>query len=188
MLKKFLIIAIGLILISAQASATRLVIIPHPIGKISFFGEEFQIDGAKKISKHVAQFDDYFYFHFDAAKKISNFGGRKIKNTVNVDTHGETAIYRISNTSGWDFYLLKKFSDTGDTIKVLGIRDGKWIEYLDVPSLREKYNIGRNFYMVGFFNEDNKIIFRYKFQDKIIDVVCRWHAFNQKFYTEVVEQ
>ena len=145
-----------MMLICAQASALRLELRPQPIGKVSFFGESFQIEGAAKISKHMAQFDEYFYFHFDAAKKISAFGDRKIKNTVNVDTSGETEIYRIKNTGGWDFYLLKK---TDDAIKVLGMRDDKCIEHLDTLALREKYNIGWNFCMTEFFTEDNKIIF-----------------------------
>ena len=187
-MKKFFALTIFLTLICAQASALRLELRPQPIGKVSFFGEDFKIEGAAKISKHMAQFDEYFYFHFDAAKKISAFGDRKIKNTVNVDTSGETEIYRIKNTGGWDFYLLKKTGGTGDAIKVLGMRDDKWIEHLDTLALREKYNIGWNFCMTEFFTQDNKIIFRYRFQDKIIDVICRWHGFNQKFYTEVLEQ
>ena len=184
-MKKFFVLTIFMMLICAQASALRLELRPQPIGKVSFFGESFQIEGAAKISKHMAQFDEYFYFHFDAAKKISAFGDRKIKNTVNVDTSGETEIYRIKNTGGWDFYLLKK---TDDAIKVLGMRDDKCIEHLDTLALREKYNIGWNFCMTEFFTEDNKIIFRYRLQDKIIDVICRWHGFNQKFYTEVLER
>ena len=33
-----------------------------------------------------------------------------------------------------------------------------------------------------------KIIFRYTLQNHFVDVVCQWHAANQKFYNEVIEQ
>lgn len=186
-MKKFFALTIFLLLISSQASALRLELNPQPIGKISFFGEDFQIEGAIKISKRTAQFGDLF-FHFDAAKKLSAFSDRKIKNTVNVDTNGKTEIYLISNTGGENFYLLKKDSGTGDAIKVLGKRDGNRIEHLDGLALREIYSIGWNFYMTEFFTEDNKIIFRYRLQNNFIDVICHWHGFNQKFYTEAIEQ
>ena len=191
MLKKFLAGIFLLMIISAQASAIRLEFDPEPIGKISFDGDKFEIEGATKIDgdnlKGVALFGEDFYFHFDADRIYNRFGDRDKKNTAEVDIYGETEIFQIGNTAGADFYLLRKDSGTGDLIKVLGLRDGKWIEFFDVRTLREKYDIGWNFYMTKFFTEDNKIIFRYQLQNNFIDVVCRWHAVNQKFYTEAIE-
>ena len=216
MLKKFLAGVFLLMIISVQASAMRLELYPQPIGKIFFDGENFQIDGATKIKgnskKGVALFGDKFYprteadrkrygtsggdkfyghkfyFHFDAAKKISSFGDESKKNSVNVDTHGETEIFIVNNSAGYNFFLLKKFSNSGDEIKVLGLRDDKWIEYLDATALRTKYNIGWNFHLSKFFTEENRIIFRYTLQNHFVDVICRWHVVNQKFYTEAIEQ
>lgn len=186
--KKFLAGIFLLMIISSQASAMRLELDPQPIGKISFDGEHFQIEGAIEISKRKAQFDEYFYFHFDAAENLSTFGDRNKKNSVSVDTLGETEIYQIKNTAGWDLFLLKKSSDTDDDIKVLGKRDGKWIEQLNVPALREKYDISRDFRPEKFFTEDNNIIFRYRFQEQVTDVVCHYHAFNEKFYPEEIRR
>ena len=171
-MKKFFALTIFLLIISAQASAMRLELYPQPIGTIFFDGANFQIDGATKIegnsSKGVALFGDKlyprteadkkrygtsggdvfygqkFYFHFDAAKKISSFGDKSKKNSVSVDTSGETEIFIVNNSAGYNFFVLKKASNSGDEIKVLGLRDDKWIEYLDAHALREQYDIGYN--------------------------------------------
>ena len=216
MLKKFLAGIFLLMMISAQASAMRLELYPQPIGKIFFDGKTFQIDGATKIKgdsskgraifgdkiflqkdfgtpKHSTSEGDEIYggkifFHFDAAKKICSFGDSDKKNSVNVDIHGEAEIFFIRNTAGNDLFLIRQASGTGDAVKVLGSRGGKWIVQLDALSLREKYDIGWNFHMSKFFTEDNKIIFRYTLRDHFIDVICHYHAVNEKFYTEVHEQ
>lgn len=216
MLKKFFAGIFLLMIFSAQASAMKLELYPQPIGKIFFDGKTFQIDGATKINgnsqKGVALFGDKlyprteadkkkygtsggdefygrkFYFHFDAAKKISSFGDKSKKNSVEVDTYGKTEIYRIANTAGSDLFLLKKISDDRDAIKVIGLRGGKWIILLNALDFREKFNIGENFQLSKIFTEENQIIFRYTLQNHFVDVICRWHAVNQKFYTEATEQ
>ena len=143
----------------------------------------------KHYSHTVDTFDaGKLYFHFDAAKKISNFGDRDAKNSVAIENHGEREIYVIYNSAGDNFFLLKEFIGTGDGVKIIGLKGGKWIEYLDALNLRKKYNIGWNFHMAKVLTEDNKIIFRYTLNVHTIDVICRWHGGNQEFYTEAVEQ
>ena len=192
-MKKFFAEVFLLLMICASASAMRLELEPQPLGKIFLNRDRYEIDGAKKIKgnslKGCALFDsDFkFYFCFDRAKKISRFGDRDKKNSVNVDTDGETEIYRVANTAGCDLFLLNKLSNTGSEVKVVGLRGGKWIEQLDANTLREKYDIGWNFYMTKFFTVDNKIIFRYELQNHSVDVICRYHAVNEKFYTELAE-
>ena len=216
MLKKFFAGIFLLMIISAQASAMRLELYPQPIGKISSDGEIFQIDGATKISgdtsKGTVLFGDKFYlqkdfgvpkhstsqgdeiyggkiyFHFDAEKIYNRFGELNIKNTVSVDTYGEAEIYLITNTAGEDLFLLKKLQERDDNIKILGKRGGHWIEQLNALDFRQKHNIGQNFHMSKFFTEDNKIIFRYTLREHVIDVICSYHAVNEKFYTETREQ
>ena len=192
-MKKFFALIICLLMISAQASAMRLELEPTPIGRISFHDyEKFNIEGATTIKgdalKGTVLFGEYLYFHFDNNNIYNRFGDRNIKNTVDVDVYGETEIYRIDSTANLPLYLLKKYSNSGDAIKVIGLRGGKWIEQLNALDFREKYNIGHNFHLSKFFTEDNKIIFRYTLQNDIIDVVCRWHAVNEKFYTEAIER
>ena len=215
-LKKFLAAMICLLIISAQASAMRLELYPQPVGKIFFSGDAYQIEGATKIkgssSKGVAMFCDKiyprteankkrygtsggdelygekFYFHFDAAKKICSFGDKSKKNSVPVDIYGDTEFFLVSNSAGHDLFLIKQESNSGDAIKVIGQRDGKWIEQLDALSLRKQYDIGWNFHMSEFFTEENRIIFRYTLQDHFIDVICRYHAVDEKFHTESIEQ
>ena len=160
---------------------------------VALFGDKTYPHSAEYL-KHYSHAVDTFqaaklYFHFDAAKKIATFGDRDAKNSVAVDMFpGAREIYVIHNSAGDDFFLLKQDSGSGDAIKIIGLKDGKWIEHLDALNLRQKYNIGWNFRLSKFFTEDNKIIFRYTLQDNIIDVICRWHGGNQKFYTEAVEQ
>ncbi|MBQ6131104.1 MAG: hypothetical protein IJL12_02015 [Selenomonadaceae bacterium] len=192
-LKKFLAGVFLLMMISAQASAMRLELYPQPIGKIfSYNYNDFKIDGATQIKgdlkKGVVRFGEDFYLHFDCETIYNRFGDRDKKNSVNVDTYGETEIYRIKNTAGHDLYLLKKLNADDDRIKILGLRGGNWIEQLNALDFRAKHNIGKNFSLTKFFTEDNKIIFRYTLQNRFIDVVCHYHAVNEKFYTEAIEQ
>lgn len=193
MLKKFFAGIFLLMIFSVQASAMRLELYPQPIGKIfSYDYNDFKIIGATQIEgdlkKGVVLFGDDLYFHFDAKRIYNRFGDRNKKNSVEVDTYGETEIYQIANTAGSDLFLLKKISDDRDAIKVIGLRGGNRIILLDALDFREKFNIGQNFRLSKFFTEDNRIIFRYTSQKNFVDVVCRYHAVNEKFYTEAIEQ
>ena len=192
MLKNFFTGIFLLMIFSAQASAMSLELEPQPIGKIFSDGENFKIEGATQIEgdfkKGVVLFGEDFYLHFDADRIYNRFGGRDKKNSVEVDTYGETEIYQIANSAGSNLFLLKKISDDRDAIKVLGLRGGNRIILLDALDFREKFNIGENFRLSKIFTEENKIIFRYTLQNHFVDVVCQWHAANQKFYNEVIEQ
>ena len=192
MLKKFFAAVICLLIISAQTSAMRLELYPKPIGKISFHNyDKFNFKGAKIITgnefKGIVLFGDDFYLHYDSNNIYNRFGELDKKNTVSVDIYGETEIYRIDSTANLPLYLLKKDTNTGDAIKIIGRRGGKWIEHLNALDFRGKYNIGQNFHLSKFFTYENQIIFRYTLQNDIIDVICRWHAVNEKFYTEAIE-
>lgn len=185
-MKRLLAFTALLMMIAAQASAMRLELEPQPVGEVTYYDEAYHVEGASKLSKHVARFGEDFYLHLD---KVARLGDKRKKNTVAVDMRGETTIYRIDNTAGAAFYLIKNDSiGTGDGVKVLGVRDGKWLVYLDALELREQYGIGWNFHMSQVFTEDNKIIFRYTLQSHVIDVECHWHAVNQKFYPEAIER
>lgn len=159
---------------------------------VALFGDKRYPHSAEYL-KHYSHTVDTFdagklYFHFDAAKKIATFGDRDAKNSVAIDIHGEREIFVIHNSAGNNFFLLKEDIGTGDGVKIIGLKDGKWIEHLDALALRQKYNIGWNFHMSQVLTEDNKIIFRYTLNVHTIDVICRWHGGNQKFYTEAIEQ
>ena len=181
-LKKIFLLTAALMMISSQASAMRLELDSQPVGKVTYYDEAYQVEGASNLSKRRAQFGTDFYIHF-------RFGDKNKKNTVEVDVKGENLIYYIYNTAGADFYLIKNENiGTGDGVKVLGKHDDKWIVFLDALELRKQYDIGWNFHMSEFFTKDNKIIFRYTLQNYIIDVECHWHSVNQKFYSEVIER
>lgn len=187
MLKKFFVLTVALMMmIFSQASAMRLELDSQPVGKVTYYDDNYQVEGASNLSKNRAQFGTDFYMHFD---KLARFGDKNKKNTVEVDVRGENFIYYIYNTAGADFYLIKNDNiGTGDGVKVLGKHNGKWVVYLDALELRKQYDIGWNFHMSDFFTEDNKIIFRYTLQNYIIDVECHWHALNQKFYPKMIER
>ncbi|MBQ7453514.1 MAG: hypothetical protein IJS69_00440 [Selenomonadaceae bacterium] len=216
MLKKFFALTFLFIIIAAPTSAMRLELVTQPVGEISGVQQKiFIITGATKIegtgsnsqyTKGVAVFadgeytrenpGDYaighgnifpgepIYFHFDVDKKICKLGDRNAKNSLDFDLFDDSCeIFLIGNTSGHDLYLVK----VGTAIKVIGLKDGKWVELLDVNTLREKHDVGWNYSLEKFFTEDNKIIFRYKLRDDQIDLVCRLHEVNRKFYTEAIK-
>jgi hypothetical protein len=160
---------------------------------IAIFGNKNFPRNPENTRHYSDTYDTFFaeklFCHFDAAKKICSFGDCDIKNTVAIKISPcEREIYVINNTAGRNLFLLKEDIGTGDGIKIIGTKDGKWLEFLDARDLREKYNVGYNFRLTKCFTEDNKIIFRYTLNDHVIDVVCRWHAANQEFYTEAIEQ
>ena len=114
-MKKFFALMICLLMISAQASAMNLTL-NKSIGLISLAPRQYelQIKGYTNLdgnfSKGVAQFGN-LYFHFDAAKKISSFGDESKKNSVSVDTSGETEIFIvrvIGETFGGFFFVASR--------------------------------------------------------------------------------
>ena len=128
------------------------------------------------------------YFHFDVSKKLSNLGGETVKDSMPVDFfNSEREIYLINNTAGHSLYLLKMNTSPGDSMIIIGTRNDKWVELLDVQSLRKKYNLGSNYTLEKFFTDYHKIIFRYKTMTDTVDVVCSWHEVNRKFSTEVIK-
>lgn len=160
---------------------------------IALFGDKNFPRSPEDLEHYSAAADTFnagkLYFHFDTEKKFANFGDRNVKNSVAVDMfRGEREIFVIHNTAGNNFFMLKNDIGTGDGIKIIGLKDGKWIEHLDALALRQKFNIGWNFHMSKVFTEDNKIIFRYTLNVHTIDVICHWHGGNQTFYTEAIEQ
>lgn len=205
-MKKFLSVMILLMMICVPASATRLEMIPQPIGKILCDNSynlqitlgSHKIDISKKTREDnfegVMTFDQDFYFHFDTSKKNSYFGDQSFTNTVKIsviDSNefmvSRTEIFRVENTAGLPFYVIRKTSASGDSAKVLGKLDGKWVECLDTLDFQRKFGIGSNGTLNEIFTQDNKIIFRYKLHNQIIDVECHWHVDDKKFYPEAIK-
>ena len=154
-MKRLVALTALLMMIAAQASAMRLELDPQPVGKVTHYDEAYRVEGASKLSKRVAQFGEGFYLHFD---KAALFGDKCKKNTVAVDIRGETTIYRIDNTAGAAFYLIKNDSiGTGDGVKVLGVRDGKWLVFLDALKLREHIGVQLYLYMTICISFGKKI-------------------------------
>lgn len=207
-MKKFLGVMILLLMICVPASATRLELHSQTLGKIlcdNNYNLQITLDGHKiDISKKtrednfegVMTFDEGFYFQFDTQKKNCYFGDQSLSNAVKfsiIDNNefmlSRTEIHRVDNTAGFPFYVLRKTSGSGDFAKVIGkLNSGKWAEFLDTAELQRKYNVGFNFTLNEFFTQDNKIIFRYKFQMQVVDVECHWNVEEQKFYPEVIRR
>lgn len=185
MFKRFLIAAFVLIVMSAQASAMQLTL-GKSLGSIGVGSEFFtlsiddgnQIDGDE--SKGVVLFGENLYFHFDAtllenkmpqAKTFaeeqaifdaaSRFGGDDLANTVPVFVfEGRTTIYPITSDDGREFYLLATETGGGGSMKVIGERDGAWVQYFDTADMRKQ--IDREFYIDEFHAAGDALVFVYK--------------------------
>lgn len=185
MFKRILIAAFVLIVMSAQASAMQLTL-GESLGSIGVGSEFFtlsiddgnQIDGDE--SKGVVLFGENLYFHFDAtllenkmpqAKTFaeeqaifdaaSRFGGDDIANTVPVFVfEGRTTIYPITSDDGREFYLLATETGGGGSMKVIGERDGAWVQYFDTADMRKQ--IDREFYIDEFHAAGDALVFVYK--------------------------
>ena len=184
MLKKFRLAVILVLMFSSQASAMQLKI-NESVGSIGLGAGAFtlQIDGGKQIegdsSKGVVLFKN-LYFHFNAlllkekmpqAKsydeeqkifdRASRFGGTDVENCVPVFVfEGRTKIIPICSDDGREFYLLATETGGGGSIKVIGERDGAWVQYFDTYDTRRQ--LGGEFYIKDFYVAGDTIVFVYE--------------------------
>ena len=188
-MKKFFATLILLMMISATCAATQFQIARPPL-KINFFSDSCQIGDNEMKPADVIKLAPDFYFHYDIKKNFSRLGDFDVSNSVAVDMLGSNELTVVENW-GEDrtyFFLLKKVTPPGDDVKILGKRNGIWVEYLNAQSLRLKYDLGWNFVMSEILARDDKIIFRYTLREYVIDMVCTWDAANQNFSTEAIER
>ena len=187
-MKKFFATLILLMMISATCAATQFHIMQPPL-KIDFFSDSCQIGGSAMNSAGKAKLFPTLYFHYDTEKNFSRLGDFDVSNSVAVDMSGENEISFVQNFDGGaEFFAVKNFTGTGDAVKLIGKRDGIWVEYLNAQSLRMKYDIGWNFVMSEILAHGDKIIFRYTLREYVFDVICTWDAANQNFSTEAIER
>ena len=210
-MKKFLALMTFLLMISAQASAMNLTLY-ESVGSISLSSRQFELklDGCTLLngdySKGVAIFNEDLYFHFDAPalkekmpqakdfaeeQKVfdmaSRFGGKDFSNTVPVFVfEGMTKIYPISDDGGQEFYLLATETGGGSSMKVIGSRDGKWVQYFNTSDMRRQ--IPQDFYVENFYAENDTIIFLYKKwqQENYCELRYKWDATAQWFGVDLV--
>lgn len=183
LLKKFFAAVIFVLAFSSQASAMHLTI-NESVGSIGQSGDfTLKIDGGKQIegddSKGAVLFGN-LYFHFDArllkekmpqAKsyddeqkifdRASRFGGADVENCVPVFVfEGRTKIIPISGDDGRDFYLLATETGGGGSMKVIGERDGVWVQYFDTYDAKRQ--LGYEFYMKDFYAAGDTLVFVYE--------------------------
>lgn len=176
-----------MLMISSTCAAMMLHVAHKPL-QINFYEDSCQIGDNTLKPADVVKIAPDFYLHYDTAKNFSNFGDRDVRNTVAVDLRGMNELTIVEDYDGTAFYLIKNNTPPGDAIKVLGKRDGKWVVMLNVTDLREKYNLGWNFFCTKFIAHGDKIIFRYELNADIVDIVCTWDAANQTFSTKAIER
>ena len=184
LLKKILAAMIFVLMVSSQASAMHLKV-GESVGSISLGADAFtlKIDGGKQIegddSKGVVLFGN-LYFHFDARLlkekmpqatsydeeqaifgRASRFGGKDVENCVPVFVfEGRTTIIPISSDDGHDFYLLATETGGGGSMKVIGERDGVWVQYFDTYDAKRQ--LGYEFYMKDLYAAGDTIVFVYE--------------------------
>ena len=187
-MKKFFATLILLMMISATCAATQFQI-TRPSLSVNFFSDACEIGGHTVKPADKAKLFPDLYFHYDTAKNFGRLGDFDVSNSVAVDMQGQNEITFVENLDGGaEFFAVKKNTPPGDTLTVIGKRDGIWVEYLNARSLRIKYDIGWNFVMSKIIAHGDKIIFRYTLQEDVIDIVCTWNAANQNFSTEAIER
>ena len=189
-MKKFFALAIFLLMFAAQASAMNLTL-REPVGSISLDPKPFElkIEGYTRLdgnfSKGVAAFND-LYLHFDSSNETSRFGGKNFSDTVPVYVfEGRTKIFPVNGDDGREFYLLATETGGGGSFKVIGARDGIWVQYFDTSDMRKQ--IPHEFYLENFFVDGDTIIFLYKEWQKenFCELRYKWDAAAQWFGVEV---
>ena len=189
-MKKFFALAIFFLMFAAQASAMNLTL-RESVGSISQTSppNEIKIEGYTQLdgnfSKGVAAFND-LYFHFDSSNETSRFGGKNFSDTVPVYVfEGRTKIFPVNGDDGREFYLLATETGGGGSFKVIGARDGIWVQYFDTSDMRKQ--IPHEFYLENFFADGDTIIFLYKEWQKenFCELRYKWDAAAQWFGVEV---
>ena len=156
MFKKFFAATFALLLLTAQAHAMTFQQ-PVKIGLVGIgSGNGLRIEGATKIdakqngnsyTNGYAIFGDKLYLHFDDAtaddfKAGSWFGSSDRSNTVQYYVfEGSTSISRLPNDAGIDMYLLQTEFGAGNSVTVIGERDGKWVTFFDTNDAKKTYGL-----------------------------------------------
>lgn len=191
-MKKFFALTIFLLMFAAQVSAMNLTL-RESVGSISQSSNpnEIKIEGATQLDgnfkKGVAVFND-LYFYFDSSNETSLFGGKNFSDTVTVYVfEGLTKIFPIIGDDGHEFYLLATETGGGGSFKIIGARDGIWVQYFDTSDMRKE--IPHEFYLENFFAEGDTIIFLYKEWQKenFCELRYKWDATAQWFGVEVLK-
>lgn len=206
-MKKFFVLIICLLIISAQASAMDLEL-SQPLGNISLGAKRFtlRIEGSDltdgDYSKGAAQFGDlYFYFDctlFDEIQShnktfeeieslASRFGNNDFENAVPVYVfEGMTKIFRLNGDDGHEFYLLATETGGGSSMKVIGERGGKWIKFFDTSDMRKQ--IPQEYYLENFYTDGDTIIFVYKQwqENNFCELRYKFYAAAELFGVEVI--
>ena len=197
-MKKFFATIIFMLMFATQASAMNLTL-HESIGAISLLPRQFelQIDGYTALdgnfSKGVAVFGEDLYFHFDCSlaeenfDTASRFGSKDFSNAVPVFVfEGMTKIYPIIGDDGRKFYLLATETGGGNSMKVIGSRDGTWVKFFDTLDMRKQ--IPQEFYLENFYTAGDTIIFLYKQwqQENYCELRYKWDENNKWFGVEVI--
>lgn len=204
MLKKFFALTTFLLIFSANCSAMTFQQ-PVEVGNVSISGaNSIQIDGTTNIDatrgdqpnsyiKGVAIFNEKLYLHFDGEilTQKSFFGGRDVKNSVEVFVfEGLTKIYQIDNDAGLEMYLLSTETGGGGSMKVIGTTaDGKWVKYFDTNDAKKNYELSQDFYLKNFSVSGDSITFQYEQWQtrKICTLRYRWDNKAQWFGIDVIK-
>ena len=196
-MRKFFATIIFMMMFASQVSAMNLTLY-ESVGSISLSPVPFElkIDGFTKLdgnfSKGVATFNDDLYFHFDCKllsenfEAASRFGGENFSNTVPVYVfEGMTKIFPITG-DGREFYLLATETGGGNSMKVIGDRNGSWVKYFDTSDMRKQ--MPQEFYLENFYAEGDTIIFLYKEwqQENFCELRYTWNENAHRFGVELI--
>ena len=156
MFKKFFAATFALLLLTAQAHAMTFQQ-PVKIGLAGIGGRNgLRIEDATKIdatqngdsyTNGYAIFGDKLYLHFDDAtaddfRSGSWFGSSDKSNTIQYYVfEGSTSISRLPNDAGIDMYLLTTEFGAGNSVTVIGNRDGKWVKFFDTNDAKKIFGL-----------------------------------------------
>ena len=167
MWRKIFALTILLLTVFAQASAMELRL-EDSIGRITLGRENFtlRLDGYTRldgdVSKGMAVFGE-LYFHFDCRDELSAFGGSEPSDCVEVYVfEGLTKIYPITSDVGRTFWLLATETGGGGTMRLIGERDGEWVQYFDTMRDKRQHGVAYDFYLQDFYAEDDTLSFVYE--------------------------
>ena len=200
MLKKIFASTIFLLMFVFTAQTSAMTFYPpETIGSVGLGGRDsLSIKGAtyidaesdgKTYSRGYAIFGNGLYMHFDNTTIAdynagSWFGGSDKNNSVNYYVfEGGTRIYQLPNDENIPMYLLSTEFGAGNSMTVIGERDGQWVTFFNTYEGKKYFALSHECYIKNFHTDGDTIIFTFEdFNTKeISELFYTWNSATKSF-------
>ena len=125
---------------------------------------------------------DALYLHYDMKSNLK-FGGKDMSNTIEIPNKGFCTIYQIKSDSQLTFYILDR--DLSKYIALARCTDGKFIKYIDMTKMFQKYlgeRYNHSVYLKSVSAQEDTLIIKYEQRIHSRGCLRRTFVYSGTFY------